>query len=295
MEIRVLRYFLAVAREENISRAAEVLHITQPTLSRQISQLEEELGAQLFVRGKRLMLTDAGVMLRRRAEEVAELVDKIETEFAEPEEVGGRISIGEGAIRSSAILMKAMVRFREKYLKVQYDIYSNTSDYIKERLDKGLCDFGLLLEPIDIEKYDFIRLPVKERWGLFMERSHPLAEKEYIEREDVKSVPLITASRLSVQKEIANWLGGDTEQLNIFATCNIITNAQIMVEPGEICFMTVEGAMDSFQRENLVFRPLRPALELSSVLVWKKFQPFSRAAGRFLEEFRNMLDEYTGA
>ena len=108
-------------------------------------------------------------------------------------------------------------------------------------------------------------------------------------------MPLITASRLSVQKEIANWLGGDTEQLNIFATCNIITNAQIMVEPGEICFMTVEGAMDSFQRENLVFRPLRPALELSSVLVWKKFQPFSRAAGRFLEEFRNMLDEYTGA
>lgn len=272
-----------------------MLHITQPTLSRQISQLEEELGAQLFVRGKRLMLTDAGLMLRRRAEEVAELVDKIETEFAEPEEVGGRISIGEGAIRSSAILMKAMVRFREKYPKVRYDIYSNTSDYIKERLDKGLCDFGLLLEPIDIEKYDFIRLPVKERWGLFMERSHPLAEKEYIEREDVKSVPLITASRLSVQKEIANWLGGDTEQLNIFATCNIITNAQIMVEPGEICFMTVEGAMDSFQRENLVFRPLRPALELSSVLVWKKFQPFSRAAGRFLEEFRNMLDEYTGA
>ena len=295
MNTQQLECFIHVADKLNFTKAAEELYLSTPTVTHHIKSLEEELGAQLFVRGKRLMLTDAGLMLRRRAEEVAELVDKIETEFAEPEEVGGRISIGEGAIRSSAILMKAMVRFREKYPKVQYDIYSNTSDYIKERLDKGLCDFGLLLEPIDIEKYDFIRLPVKERWGLFMERSHPLAEKEYIEREDVKSVPLITASRLSVQKEIANWLGGDTEQLNIFATCNIITNAQIMVEPGEICFMTVEGAMDSFQRENLVFRPLRPALELSSVLVWKKFQPFSRAAGRFLEEFRNMLDEYTGA
>lgn len=295
MEIRVLKYFLAVAREENISRAAEVLHITQPTLSRQIAQLEEELGTQLFVRGKHLMLTDAGIMLRRRAEEVTELVDRIEAEFSEPEDVGGKISVGEGAIRSSEILMKAMVQFREKYPKVQYEIYSNTSDFIKERLDKGLCDFGLLLEPIDIEKYDFIRIPVKERWGLFMEKNHPLAEKEVIEREDIKQVPLITASRLSMQKEIANWLGEDTEQMNIFATCNIITNAQIMVNLGEICFMTVEGAMDSFQRENLVFRPLSPALELSSVLVWKKFQPFSRAAGRFLEEFKNMLEEYKGA
>ena len=289
MEIRVLKYFLAVAREENISRAAEVLHITQPTLSRQIAQLEEELGTQLFVRGKHLMLTDAGIMLRRRAEEVTELVDRIEAEFSEPEDVGGKISVGEGAIRSSEILMKAMVQFREKYPKVQYEIYSNTSDFIKERLDKGLCDFGLLLEPIDIEKYDFIRIPVKERWGLFMEKNHPLAEKEVIEREDIKQVPLITASRLSMQKEIANWLGEDTEQMNIFATC------KIMVNPGEICFMTVEGAMDSFQRENLVFRPLSPALELSSVLVWKKFQPFSRAAGRFLEEFKNMLEEYKGA
>ena len=178
MEIRVLKYFLAVAREENISRAAEVLHITQPTLSRQIAQLEEELGTQLFVRGKHLMLTDAGIMLRRRAEEVTELVDRIEAEFSAPEDVGGKISVGEGAIRSSEILMKAMVQFREKYPKVQYEIYSNTSDFIKERLDKGLCDFGLLLEPIDIEKYDFIRIPVKERWGLFMEKNHPLAERK---------------------------------------------------------------------------------------------------------------------
>ncbi len=288
MEIRVLRYFLAVAREENISRAAEVLHITQPTLSRQISQLEEELGVQLFTRGKHLSLTDAGVMLRRRAEEVTDLMDRIESEFAEPDEVGGRITIGEGALSSSVYLMKAMSEFREKYPKVQYEIYMNTSDYIREQLDKGLCDFGLLLEPVDIEKYEFFRMPGKEVWGLFMEKEHPLAGKDLIRREDLAGVPLITPSRLSVQKEISGWLGEDVDRLNIFGTCNIITNAQIMDDLGPVCFMSVKGAMDSMQNERLVFRPLYPELTLTSVLVWKKFQPFSRAAGRFLEKIKQI-------
>ena len=290
MEIRVLKYFLAVAREENISRAAEILHITQPTLSRQISQLEKELGTRLLERGRRLRLTDAGVMLKRRAEEVTELVDKIEVEFAGAEEMAGKISIGEGALKSSAILMDAMIKFRESYPQVQYEIYSNTSDYIKERLDKGLCDFGLLLEPVDIEKYDFIRLPEKERWGLFMRKDHPLSEKEVIRRKDLEHIPLITPSRLSVQREIANWLGKD-QDLNIFSTCNIITNAQITVDPGQICFLTIEGAMDRFQREELVFRPLCPALELTSVLVWKKYQPLSRTAERFVRVVKDLLEK----
>lgn len=290
MEIRVLKYFLAVAREENISRAAEILHITQPTLSRQISQLEKELGTRLFERGRRLRLTDAGVMLKRRAEEVTELVDKIEVEFAGAEEMAGKISIGEGALKSSAILMDAMIKFRESYPQVQYEIYSNTSDYIKERLDKGLCDFGLLLEPVDIEKYDFIRFPEKERWGLFMRKDHPLSEKEVIRREDLEHIPLITPSRLSVQREIANWLGKD-QDLNIFSTCNIITNAQITVDSGQICFLTIEGAMDRFQREELVFRPLCPALELTSVLVWKKYQPLSRTAERFVRVVKDLLEK----
>lgn len=288
MEIRVLRYFLAVAREENISQAAEVLHITQPTLSRQISQLEEELGVQLFTRGKHLSLTDAGVMLRRRAEEVTDLMDRIESEFAEPEEVGGRIAIGEGALSSSALLMETMMRFREKYPKVQYAIYMNTADYIREQLDKGLCDFGLLLEPVDIEKYDFLRMPGKEVWGLFMSKDHPLAEREAIRKEDLAGIPLITPSRLSVQKEISGWLGEDVDRLNVFGTCNIVTNAQIMVETGDICFMAVKGAMDSIQTDRLVFRPLYPELTLTSVLVWKKFQPVSAAAGKFLDEIKQV-------
>lgn len=295
MEIRVLKYFLAVAREENISRAAENLHITQPTLSRQISQLEDELGTKLFERGKHLKLTEAGTLLRRRAEEVTELVDKIESDFSAPSEISGRISIGEGALSSSEILMKTMIRFRERWPKVQYEIYSNTSDYIKEQLDKGLCDFGLLLEPIDIEKYDFIRLPMKERWGLSMMKDHPLAARSYITKEDLKDFPLLTPSRSSMQKEITSWLGEEIDHLNIFATANIITNAHIMTDLGDICFMSVEGAMNHMQRERMVFRPLYPALELSSVLVWKKFQPLPVAAVKFLEEFRNMLSEYEGA
>ena len=291
MDIRVLRYFLAVVREENISRAAEVLHITQPTLSRQIAQLEEELGTKLFVRGKHLSLTDAGMMLRRRAEEVTELMDKIESEFTESEEIEGKIVIGEGALKSSEILGRTMIQFREKYPGVTYEIYCNTSDYIREHLNKGLCDFGLLLEPVDIEKYDFIRIPVRERWGLFMSRENPLAQKSEIRREDLKGVPLITPSRLSVQKEIAHWLEEDIDTLDIFGTCNIITNAQVSADPGRLCFMTVEGAMDHLQEDRLIFRPLFPELSLSSVLVWKKFQQCSRAVEKFLEEFRRTCAE----
>lgn len=291
MDIRVLRYFLAVVREENISRAAKVLHITQPTLSRQIAQLEEELGTKLFVRGKRLSLTDAGLMLRRRAEEVSELMDKIESEFAEPDEISGKIVIGEGALKSSEILGQAMMRFRRKYPGVMYEIYCNTSDYILEQLNKGVCDLGLLMEPVDIEKYDFIRIPVQERWGLFMSGENPLAEKEKICREDLKGVPLLTPSRLSVQKEIAHWLGKELDSLDVFGTCNIITNAQVSADPGRLCFLTVEGAMDHLQEEKLVFRPLYPELSLSSVLVWKKFQPYSRTVGKFLEELRRICAE----
>ena len=165
MDIRVLRYFLTVVREENISKAAQALHVTQPTLSRQMAQLEEELGTPLFVRGKHLTLTDAGVMLRRRAEEVAELMDKIDDEFASREEVGGIISIGSGVLRSSHVLTRELLAFCEKNPRAKYEIYTNTSDYIKEKLDRGLLDFGLLLEPVDTAKLSNAVLLVEEGMG----------------------------------------------------------------------------------------------------------------------------------
>ena len=289
MDIRALRYFLAVAREENISKAAAVLHVTQPTLSRQIAQMEEELGSQMFVRGRHLTLTDAGILLRRRAEEIVELMDKMEGEFETSEDLGGIISIGSGVLKSSRLLSDVMLGFREKYPKVQYELYFNTSEYIKEQLDKGLLDFGLLMEPVDLGKYDYLRVHEKERWGLFMKRTHPLAEKEGIDKEDLKGALLVTPSRLSVQREITSWLGEDIQGLNILASCNILTNAVTLLNRGDVCFLTIEGAFGSQQNEEMIFRPLLPEMATSSVLVWKKFQPFAGTAGRFLEYFKKEL------
>lgn len=200
MELRTLQYFLAVVREENISRAADYLHLTQPTLSRQIAQLEEELGTQLFVRGRRLALTDAGIMLRRRAEEVVSLMDKIESEFEEQSEAGGIISIGSGGLGALQTLPAVMDSFRRKYPKVQYQFYTNSTDFIKERLEQGLLDFGLLLEPIDVSKYDYIRMKEKERWGLLMRSDNPLASKEYITRDDLPGSRLLQQNGFPCRK-----------------------------------------------------------------------------------------------
>lgn len=213
MELRTLQYFLTVAREENITRASEVLHITQPTLSRQIKQLEQELGTELFVRGRNFALTEAGMLLRRRAEEVVDMMYKIESEIETAGEVGGVISIGSGALKSSQFLPEVMSAFQKLHPKVSFEIYSNSSQYIKERLDRGLLDFGILLEPVDIEEYEYLRLPGRERWGLFMRADNPLAQKSSISRSDLLGVPLITPSRLYVQKEISNWLGSDINKL----------------------------------------------------------------------------------
>lgn len=288
MELRVLQYFLAVVREENITRAADVLHITQPSLSRQMAQLEEELGVQLFLRGKHLQLTDAGVMLRRRAEEVVALMGKIEREFEERSDVGGIISIGSGGLMALQTLSPVLESFRRKYPKVQYQIYTNNAEYVKERLEQGLLDFGILLEPVDIAKFDYIRMQCKERWGLLMRSDHPLAEKNHVGKEDLSTIPLITSDRLSIQKELESWLGNDFSSLNIFATYNIITSVAMLVNNGIACALTIEGAVNLFEGSRMVFRPLSPELSMTSVLAWKKFQPNFGAANKFIEHFKSM-------
>lgn len=288
MELRALQYFLTVVREENISKAAEVLHITQPTLSRQIGQLEEELGVKLFSRGKHLILTDAGIMLRHRAEEIVELMDKIESELEEQSDISGTVSIGSGGLNSLKIFPEIMEGFRKKYPKVQYSLHTNNADYIKERLDRGLLDFGLLLEPVDLGKYDYIRLNEKERWVVLMSSESKLTENDYITKDDLKDVPLIVADRLEMQKEIFNWLGNDISKFNIFATCNIITNFAALILQKKAYALTVEGAVNMFDPKLFTFKPLYPELYMTTVLAWKKFQPFSGAAGRFLEYFKSM-------
>lgn len=289
MELRHLEYFLTIAQEGNISRAADALAITQPTLSRQMAELEEELGTKLFIRGRHLTLTDAGVMLKRRAEEVTALMTKIEDEFASENEIGGVISIGSGGLYASRILPAIMADFKKKHPKVTFRLYTNSADHIKTQLEQGLLDFGLLLEPVDVTKFDYIRMKDKERWGLLLRKSHPLAKKSFIVKEDIWRETLITSDRLPIQKELINWIGKPESELDIFATYNLIDQAVAVVDSGIASALTIEGAVNMLASDRLVFRPLEPELAMTSVFAWKKFQPDFGAARAFLDYFKTML------
>lgn len=291
MEIRVLRYFLTVVREESITKASEVLHITQPTLSRQLSQMEEEVGVKLFERGsRRITLTNEGILLRRRAEEILQLVDKTEKELVKQEEqVEGKISIGCGEISSVQLLPELFRTFREKYPRVSFDIFTATADLVKEQMDKGLLDIGLLLEPVDIEKYDFIRLDMKENWVVLMRPDDPLTQKQCVTAKDLSALPLILPRRMSVQSELASWFGDYYEELNVVFTSNLSTNAAIMVSNGLAYSLVIEGAIPFWDQSKITYRPLSPALTATSVLAWKRGQPFGLAATKFIEHIRCLL------
>ncbi len=292
MELRVLRYFLTVVREESITKAAEILHITQPTLSRQLSQMEEETGVKLFHRGARkITLTSEGLLLRRRAEEILQLVDKTERELVQQEEqVEGKITIGCGEIASVELLPDLFASFRQKYPRVTFDIYTATADHVKEQMDKGLVDIGLLLEPVDMEKYDFIRLNQKERWVVLMRPDDPLAEKEFITAEDLEELPLILPRRMRVQGELASWFGDYYEKLHVPFTSNLSSNAAIMVYGGLAYALVIEGLMLFWDQARLTYRPLYPGLGSTSVLAWKHSQPFGLAVTKFISHIKSVLN-----
>ncbi|MBD5103449.1 MAG: LysR family transcriptional regulator [Ruminococcaceae bacterium] len=291
MEIRVLRYFLTVVREQSITKAAEVLHITQPTLSRQLAQMEEEIGVRLFERGSRkITLTNEGLLLRRRAEEILQLVDKTEKELIEQDEqIEGKITFGCGELGSVQLLPDFFKSFHEKYPLVTFDIYSATADYVKEQMDRGLVDIGLLLEPIDIEKYDFIRLDIKERWIVVMRPDCPLAQKEYVTAKDLSELPLIMPRRLKVQSELASWFGDYYGSLNVLFTSNLNTNAAVMVSRGLGYSIVIEGMMPFWDQSKITYRPLYPSLTATSVLAWKRGQPFSLATTKFIKHIKCLL------
>lgn len=295
LELRVLRYFLAVAREESISAAAEYLHITQPTLSRQLMELERELGAQLFTRSRknrRIVLTDAGMRLRRRAEEIVELADKTEAEFAAGEEaVEGAVYLGGGESSAMALVARTARRMRLQYPQVRFDLFSGNADDVLERLDKGLLDFGLLVGSANLERYDCLRLPQTDVWGLLLRRDHPLARQAAVSPGDLAGLPLLGARQTLIRNELAGWYGGDVEQLHIVANFNLINNAARLVEEGLGCALCLEGLLNTTGESALCFRPFSPPLRLHLVLVWKKFQVFSRAAEAFLQTFREVLAE----
>ena len=285
IETRLLHYFLTVARERNITNAAKALHITQPTLSRQMTLLEEEVGAKLFVRDSRpLALTNEGLLLRRRAEEILELMEKTEAEISSQEEqVEGTVSIGCGELASVKLLMEMIARFSGQYPRVCFDVYTANADQIKQRMDHGLTDVGLLMEPVNLERYEYIRMPVKERWAALMPAGVPLAKREFVTAKDLADIPVIMPSRQKVHDEVASWFGDGYERLQLIGVSNLGTNAALMVQSGLGYALIVEGAMPFLEQSHIRMVPLHPELTATSVLAWKRGQPFSSAASRFLE------------
>lgn len=293
MDIRVLKYFLAVVREENITKAAEILHVTQPTLSRQLAKMEEDLGVQLLLRGKNgITLTEEGMLLRRRAEEIVLLADKTERELTEHGEmIEGEVSIGCGELESVKLLPELLRSFRSNYPKILFDIHTGNADSIKQRLDNGILDMGILLEPVSIEKYDFIRFPISERWVVLMRPDSPLAQKNAVTVQDLVNVPLIFVKRQSIRNELESWFRGHTDELNIIATSNMSTNAAILVEQGFGYALVIEGSLPFLDTTKLCYRPLSPERTTTSVFAWKKNQPFAPAARRFLDFVQMKLNQ----
>ena len=287
MELRVLKYFLAVAREENITKAAALLHLTQPTLSRQLMQLEEELGVQLFRRSRyHIELTEDGMLLRRRAQELVDLAEKTTREFTMREtELMGEIAIGAGETRSMSFLSRAMVSFRERYPKVTFRIFSATADDVKERLDTGLLDMGLLTEPVDVGRYAFCRMKERDRWGVLVRLDSPLAGLDSVTPDDLEQVPLFISGRERVQRELANWFGDRWERLQIAASFNLILNAANMVRYGVGTALSFDL---NFSFDDLRFIPLSPTMDTGTVLVWKKDLVLTPVVEAFHQHIKNV-------
>ncbi|MDI2587965.1 LysR family transcriptional regulator [Psychrobacillus sp. NEAU-3TGS] len=298
MEFRVLRYFLTVAREGSITGAANFLHITQPTLSRQLKELEEELGKKLFIRkSHHIVLTEEGMILRKRAEEIIDMVVKVEAEFSSMEEsVGGDIYIGGGETKAMKLIAQIVKDLQLKYPTIKYHFYSGNSDDVTEQLDKGLLDFGILIQPADLSKYNYINLPAKDVWGVVMRKDSPLAEKESIQKTDLIDVPLLL-SRQAIKpglskNEFSEWFGEDYDKLNVVTTYNLVYNAAILVEEGIGYAVTLDKIANTSSDSNLCFRPLEPRLESGLNIVWKKHQVFSHAANLFFEEIKDKFSNH---
>lgn len=288
MDIRVLQYFLAVAREESITKAAETLRMTQPPLSRQMKDLEEELGKQLLIRGgRKVSLTEDGMLLRKRAEELVELMDKTKAELASSSEnINGEIYIGCGETEAISILAQAAHDLQKKHPMIHYHIYSGDAERVMEKLDKGLIDFGLLVGPEDVRRYDYIPLPTEDAWGVLMRKDSPLSEKEAVCAEDLWDKPLILSHQASLNTEMFSWMKTDISSLNIVATYDLVYNAAQFVKTGFGYVIALDRIINTAGENILCFRPFSPALKVKLYLVWKKYQVLSRASSLFLQQLQ---------
>lgn len=289
MELRVLKYFLAVAREENITKAAQQLHITQPTLSKQLMDLENEIGKKLIIRGNRkITLTQEGLLLKKRAEEIVDLLGKTEKELAQDNDnVAGDIYIGAAETDLIRYIIRIAKDMQKAHPNVHFHIESGDAQIVHEQLDKGLIDFGILFGNIDMTKYNSIELPAKDTWGVLMRKDSELAEKNVITVNDLIGQPLIV-SRQGISGELQNWFKSDTKKLNIIATYSLLFNASLMVDEGFGYAMTLDKIINT-NGSNLCFKPLYPQLNIPINFAWKKHQVFSKASEKFLNQLIDAL------
>ena len=286
MDVKILNYFLAVAREESITRAAERLHMAQPPLSRQLKALEDELGKQLLVRGSRkITLTEEGMILRRRAEEIMALVEKARSEVVlSGDDTRGDVYVGGGETQGMRLIAKTVKALRDNYPGIRIHLFSGNAEDVSDRLEKGLLDFGLFVEPADMVRYDFARLPSTDRWGVLMRKDSVLSERVVITPKDLVGLPVICSAQGRVDNEISGWMGGDYEQLNIVARYNLLFNASLLVEEGVGFALCLDGIVKTPEDGPLCFRPFEPALDVHMMIAWKKYRVFTKAAQKFIEQ-----------
>ncbi len=291
MEIRELRYFLAVAKEQSISKAANYLFITQPSLSKQMQNLENEIDAQLFVRGRRkITLTETGTLLKKRAEEILDLYDKTAAELRAPTaEISGDIYIGGGESYAVDAVAKIAKSLLSEYPNIKFHFYSGDTEEVVLRLDKGLIDFGILVEPADLSGLEYVRLPQKDTWGVLMRKDSPLAAKEFITPEDLRGAPLILSRHSMDKTQLSDWFKQSAEQLNVAATYNLIYNASLLVKEGLGYAITLDKLINTTGDSELCFRPLKPKFETTLAVAWKKYQVFSKASELFLNQLKKSL------
>ena len=291
MELRVLQYFLAIAREQSIIRAAESLHLSQPTLSTQIKAMEEELGKQLLIRGtkgsRKVTLTEEGMILRKRAEEILNLVQKAEREISLSDQViVGDVYIGTGETDAVRFIAKAARELYQTYPGIHYHISSGNAQFVIEQLDKGLIDFGIVFGPVDHAKYNFYEMPYKDIWGVLMRQDSPLAAKEAVSPEDLWDKPLILSQQGDNRGALTSWMQKEISELEIVATYNLIFNASLMVEEGLGYAIGFDKIINTSGNSNLCFRPLTPKREAGMSIIWKKYQVFSKASERFMQKMK---------
>ncbi len=289
MDFRSLRIFLAVAQEKSFVRATEVIHLTQPNLTRTVKELENEIGEPLFIRSKKgLILTDKGILLQRRAEEILCLVRKTKTDLMKSEEeVVGTVYLASGETDGIRPIARAMKFIRSEYPGVRFHIFSGNGPDVVQKIDNGTADFGIVFEPFDLQNYDHLRMPWSETWGVLARKDDPVALLDVVTGEDLKKCELWCSEQMLEGNGLSGWLGERIENLNIIGTYTLINTPKIMVEEGVGAALTFENLVNTdSERSELVFRPLYPPLHAGMYLIWKKDQLFSKPASIFLERLR---------